>query len=144
MDCPFEDCPAARQHLSPQTLIRHLGRIHVSGGQGVPPAVLKQLGHYVCVACRHLVRISQPCSFCRRTEQTDMDLEDEVGRPIPPTPLQPLAGTPINLPCPLLSPDIDTVLMSRIPTFRHIPTACRPAFARTLGVLLQSVALSPT
>ena len=50
MVCPFEDCVDHRRRMAPDTLTRHLGRCHVSGGQAIPMGVLDTLGLFLAPA----------------------------------------------------------------------------------------------
>ena len=62
--CPFEGCPSSRQHLSRDTFIRHLSRIHASAGEGIPQPMLDTLGFQVCTLHRSMHKSTQDCPFC--------------------------------------------------------------------------------
>ena len=52
MACPVDGCPPARQHLSKDSLVKHLGRVRAQAGQGIPQSVLLSLGYTVCTPWR--------------------------------------------------------------------------------------------
>jgi hypothetical protein len=89
--CPFPSCPEFHRQLTVDTLVRHLGRVHVAAGQGIPNPVLQALGHFVCTACRHMVKTGSTCAFCSASERPPLaseDVPEGVASP-PPQPLLP-------------------------------------------------------
>jgi hypothetical protein len=149
MACPIQGCQASRQHLTPETLLRHLGQTHVKAGEGVPPAVLATLGYQVCTPCRHLVRVGHVCAFCatrsrRQTPAQQADSSSLTGPLLPNPPPLPTSGSPLTGPCPSFEPSIQTVLLAPVTTIRHIPPSARREFASALGSLLLQVTQHPT
>ena len=97
--CPFAECPESRRQLTADTLIRDLGRVHVQAGQGVPANALTALGHYVCTACRHLIRLGSVCPFCKAPEKKTPEAVVN-GYAVPPSLPAPRAGTSLDNPAP--------------------------------------------
>ena len=86
--CPFPSCPEFHRQLTVDTLVRHLGRVHVAAGQGIPNPVLQALGHFVCTACRHMVKTGSTCAFCSAAERPPLaseDVPEGVASPPPPS-----------------------------------------------------------
>ena len=146
--CPMEGCPLATRHMSHVSLVAHLARTHVIAGEAVPAALLAQIGHSVCTACRNLYPGAGACAFCtakarRAPGEAGSDPVPFPERPVQPQHVQP-KGTSLNAPSPLFQPPLDELLQAQIPTVRHLPNACRREFAEVLGELLASLAEEPT
>ena len=118
--CPLPGCLAGHQHLSSDSMIKHLGRIHVQAGQGITQQMLDKLGVTVCTPCRHLIRSDAQCSFCEKrqrirpgaqgaNEARQAGADHAIG---PAPPICAMEGTPLSHACPEMHPSIDEVLQA--------------------------------